>query len=109
MFCLHRPFNSTYVRALLMLASILISAGLARAQGSVFTYQGKLSDGGTAANGTYDLEFKLYDALTDGALQGSPNTVTKTGVSVTNGIFTVQLDFGTTAFPGEDRFLDIGV
>lgn len=109
MFCLHRQFNSIHVRTLLIMASILISAGVARAQGSVFTYQGKLTDGGTAANGTYDLEFKLYDALTDGALQGSPNTDTKTGVNVTNGIFTVQLDFGASAFSGPARFLDIGV
>jgi hypothetical protein len=30
-------------------------------------------------------------------------------VLVTGGIFSVQLDFGTNAFPGADRFLEIGV
>jgi len=88
---------------------LFLSSGTAFAQTSIFTYQGRLSDGGTAANGTYDLEFKLYDALTFGNLQGSPNTITKAGVNVINGIFTVQLDFGAGAFPGADRFLDIGV
>jgi hypothetical protein len=35
--------------------------------------------------------------------------VTKTGVQVSAGTFTVQLDFGASAFPGPARFLDIGV
>mgnify|MGYP003693919305 CR=1 FL=1 len=30
-------------------------------------------------------------------------------VSVTSGVFTVQLDYGAAAFPGVDRFLEIGV
>jgi len=87
----------------------LLCCPAAFAQTTAFTYQGRLTDGGTPANGTYDLQFKLYDAVTDGNLQGSPNTVTKSGVPVTNGMFTLQLDFGAGAFPGADRFLDIGV
>ena len=86
-----------------------MTCGIGRAQTTSFTYQGKLTDGGAPANGPYDLQFKLYDALTDGSLQGSPNTVTKTGVQVTNSIFTVQLDFGASAFPGAARFLEISV
>jgi hypothetical protein len=78
-------------------------------QTSNITYQGCLTDGGTPANGTYNLQFKLYDALTNGNPQGSPNTVTKPSVLVTSGVFTVQLDFGVSAFPGTERFLDIGV
>lgn len=89
--------------------ALLLSTGAAFAQTTMFTYQGRLTDGGTPANGPYDMEFKLYDALTLGNLQGSPNTLTKTGVNVASGIFTVQLDFGASAFPGADRFLDIGV
>ena len=108
MFPLRRQPDSTG-RILLILLSVIICASVAHAQSSTFTYQGKLTDGGTPANGTYDLQFSLYDALTLGNLQGSPNTVTKTGVNVTNGIFTVQLDFGASAFSGADRFLDIGV
>src|SRR5712692_104024 len=76
-----------------------------------FTYQGRLTDGGMAANGVYDMQFKLFDTATvgTGSLQGSPNTVTNSTVQVANGIFTVQLDFGATGFPGADRFLEIGV
>ncbi len=70
-----------------------------------------MTDSGTPANGTYDLQFKLYDALTSGNQlpSGSPITQTKSAVLVTNGVFTVQLDFTAPAFPGADRFLDIGV
>jgi len=77
------------------------------AQTSAFTYQGKLTDGASAASGAYDLQFSLYDAANSGSQIGS--TVTLTNVTVTGGIFTVQLDFGSTAFPGADRYLEISV
>ena len=98
-----------FFRLFVLLTLFVLAANLTDAQTSTFTYQGRLTDMGTPPTGTYDLQFSLYDALTAGNLQGSPNTVNKTGVNVTNGIFTVQLDFGASAFPGADRFLDIGV
>jgi len=57
------------------------------------------------------MQFKLYDNATvgTGTLQGSPNTVTNSAVQVTNGVFTVLLNFGVTAFPGADRFVEINV
>ena len=100
---------SRFAQLFVLTAFLALAANVARAQTGMITYQGRLSDNGTAANGTYDLQFKLYDALTLGNLQGSPNTITKTGVNVTNGIFTVQLDFGAGGFPGADRYLEISV
>jgi photosystem II stability/assembly factor-like uncharacterized protein len=98
------------IKRLFLLASLLCCmTSVAAAQTSTITYQGRLTDGGTPPNGLYDFQFKLYDALTGGSLQGSPNTVTKTGVNVATGVFTVQLDFGAGAFPGADRFLEINV
>jgi hypothetical protein len=81
------------------------------AQGTTFTYQGRLQDGGTNANGNYDFQFTLWDALSGGTQQPQPTpiTVTRTNVTVVSGIFTVQLDFGASVFPGADRFLEIGV
>jgi hypothetical protein len=78
---------------------------------TTITHQGRLFDSGTPPTGTYDMQFKLYDTamVGTGMLQGSPNTVTLPTVNVTNGIFTVQLDFGASAFPGADRFLEINV
>src|SRR5207253_7070901 len=83
----------------------------ATGQTSTFTYQGRLTDGGTPANGAYDLEFTVWDALTSGNQIpiGSPITLTKSSVSVTNGVFTVHLDFTTAAFPGADRYLEVSV
>ena len=99
----------TLFRSLILMTLLVLTASIISAQTSTITYQGRLSDNGTAAIGTYDLRFALYDALTLGNLQGSPNTVTKTGVNVTNGVFTVQLDFGSSGFPGTDRYLEISV
>src|SRR2546425_6218501 len=88
---------------------LLPASGAVFAQTTSFTYQGKLTDGGTAANGNYDLQFTLWDAAAGGTQQpaGAPVTVTRSSVAVSSGIFTVQLDFGATAFPGADRFLEI--
>src|SRR6266542_1260255 len=76
------------------------------AQTGAFTYQGKISDSGNPANGNYDLQFKLYDALAGGTQIG---VRTRADVPVTAGVFTVQLDFAVGAFGGPDRFLEIGV
>src|SRR5207249_1200806 len=75
------------------------------AQTTAFTYQGRLTDGGTPANGNYDLQFVLWDSLSGGSQIGSMQTVSN--VSVSAGIFTVTLDFGANAFPGANRFLEI--
>jgi len=79
----------------------------APAQATPFTYQGQLTDGGAAANGNYDLALGLFATATAGERIGSPQTVFN--VPVSNGLFTVQVDFGVNAFPGADRFLEIGV
>ncbi|MEA3377244.1 MAG: hypothetical protein U9R72_13725 [Chloroflexota bacterium] len=96
-----------------------LAVGLTRAQspdgevtaqaavGTAFTYQGQLTDDGSPANGEYDFEFTLYDAATGTGLVGSP--VTLGDKAVTDGLFTVRLDFGSGAFNGDARWLGIGV
>jgi hypothetical protein len=74
-----------------------------------FTYQGRLDQGGNPATGLYDFSFKLYDALSDGSLVGSPSSIGLLTVPVTNGLFTVTLDFGGGVFDGADRWLEIAV
>jgi hypothetical protein len=79
---------------------------------TAFTYQGRLTDGSNPANGLYDMQFKLYDVETNGAPlpHDSPIIRELTGVQVTNGVFTVKLDFGSFVFnDGGSRFLEIGV
>ncbi len=75
-------------------------------QGTAFTYQGRLNDGALAATGVYDLRFAVYATETGGAAVGGPTT--NAAVSITNGLFTVPLDFGP-AFTGAPRWLEIGV
>jgi hypothetical protein len=78
-----------------------------RGQGTAFTYQGRLNDGNAGANGSYDLQFNIFDAVTNGATQGS--SITNAATIVSNGLFTVTLDFGAGIFDGSDRWLEIGV
>ncbi|HEX8368824.1 MAG TPA: hypothetical protein VF604_09800 [Pyrinomonadaceae bacterium] len=90
-----------------ILVSILSFSTIASAQTSAFVYQGKLQDGGVAANGTYQFEFKLFDAAAGGNQIG--NTISNLPATVTGGIFAVNLDFGASNFDGTPRFLEIGV
>lgn len=78
--------------------------------GTTFTYQGRLTDSGNPANGTYDFEFRLYDALTGGNIITPTvgGVVVRNDVPVANGLFTVNLDFGN-AFDGKAAWLQIGV
>jgi hypothetical protein len=77
------------------------------AQGTAFTYQGRLDAGGALANGSFDLRFAIYDAASGGNLLAGP--LTNAAVAVSNGLFTVALDFGAGVFTGPARWLEIGV
>lgn len=90
---------------LLLLTLCLINVAHAVPVGTTFTYQGKLEDNNTPANGLYDFEFRLYDALTDGAQFGP--VLVANDIPVENGVFSVPLNFG--AFGSEARWLAISV
>jgi len=77
------------------------------ALGNAISYQGRLSDGGAPASGSYDLRFTLFDAVSGGAQVGS--VVTAAATTVMAGVFTVSLDFGAGAFAGSARWLEVGV
>lgn len=76
------------------------------AQGTEFTYQGLLKSGGVNVNSPHDFEFALFDAASGGAQIGV--TLTRSSVDVTEGLFSVKLDFGNQ-FPGAGRYLEIRV
>lgn len=71
-----------------------------------FTYQGSLRHAGLPASGDYSMTFRLFGSLA-GADQIGGNIVQN--VSVAAGLFTAVLDFGTTAFNGSDRWLEVQV
>jgi len=92
---------------LLLLATLNLPLSTAFAQSSAFTYQGSLTQASLPVTGLQDFEFRLFNAAAGGAQQGATIPVAHWGV--TNGLFTVPLDFGAAAFPGADRWLQIAV
>jgi hypothetical protein len=92
---------------LLLLAACFFTRPAAATTQSTFTYQGKLTDAGIPANGAYDFQFRLYNQAVGGTQIGS--TVTNDALTVLNGLFTSDLDFGASAFDGSDRFLLISI
>jgi len=76
--------------------------------GTAFTYQGQLKTNGSPATGNYDLRFILYDSAVGGSQIPATPILTKAGVAVSQGLFTVQLDFGNV-FGNVRLFLDIAV
>ena len=81
--------------------------GRAGAVGTAFTYQGRLTDTNSPADDVYDFEFEIYDGLEGGSQQGS--TISKDDVDVLDSYFTVELDFGSSVFTGDARWLEIAV
>lgn len=76
------------------------------ALGTSFTFQGRLTDAGAPANGSYDFTFYLYDSLAGGSQVGPALVVGD--VPVAAGLFTVPLDFGDL-FHGARYYLEVQV
>jgi hypothetical protein len=107
---MNRAKGRVSLRVTLATAFLFLTATIGRAQtplGTTFTYQGQLQNNAVPENGSCDLQFKLFDAALGGGQIGS--TITDTGITVTNGLFTVTLDFGAGAFVGNARWLEIAV
>ena len=103
---MHR--KHTYI---LFVASIgLLCASPLPAQeplGTTFTYQGQLQDGGVPANDEYDFIFRLFDDPVGGAQVGGDVEIDEWLVS--DGLFTVELDFGAGIFTGDALWLEVSV
>ena len=109
----NRPDMKTKLTLKLIAASLLLSTlnpqlSTCLAQGTSFTYQGRLNDAANpSGNGRYDFQFQVFDAPSLGSSYGSPNPNGFTAVPVSNGLFTVVLNFGAGVFTGADRWLQI--
>lgn len=77
------------------------------AQSTAFTYQGRLKNGNQLANGLHDLRFTLFNALSGGVVVAGPQCTDN--VIVTDGLFTVTLDFGAQFATTTSRFIQIEV
>jgi hypothetical protein len=92
----------------LTLLATLSAQLFAFAQGTAFTYQGRLNDGANSANGIFDLRFTIYDSTNQpGSIIGGP--LTNSATMVSNGLFTVTMDFGAAPFTASGRWLEIAV
>lgn len=104
--CLNR-FSLSAVAALLMTG--LLSPAFVEAQlstGTSFAHQGSLRNGALPASGSFDFQFALFNAATAGSQVGSLQTMN--GVSVAEGLYSVNLDFGDV-FNGQGVWLEIRV
>lgn len=76
---------------------------------SKLAYQGQLSQAGQPANGTFAMRFRLFDSPEAGTGEVQGVAVEVPEVTAKDGVFTVQLDFGTEVFDGSPRYLEISV
>jgi hypothetical protein len=92
---------------LIHLAVFNFQLSTAHAQGTAFTYQGRLNGSGSALSGLYDFRFKLFaDPL--GNTQVGANYFS-TNLPVTGGLFVTTIDFGAGVFNGSNYWLEVDV
>jgi hypothetical protein len=91
----------------LITLACLAASYAAHAQGTAFTYQGRLQADGAPANGSYALTLTLFSADTGGTPVAGP--LTNTAVAVSNGLFLVTIDFGPGVWDGATNWLELAV
>lgn len=80
----------------------------AEGSGSLFTYQGRLTSGGSGYTGNAEFRFAIYDSVEGGAAV-SPKFA-QAGVPVAGGVFSLQIPADPSWFrDAPDRYLEIEV
>ena len=97
--------NITIKLSLILAIGIVLSLSV-YSQTNEITYQGKLDSSGSPANDLFDFKFRLFNSLTGGTQLG--NEVSVDDVTVSEGIFNVNLDFGYD-FTQTNVYLEISV
>ena len=80
---------------------------IAATLGSKFSYQGVLKENGSPATGSRNMTFRLYSDDTCSTQVGSD--IVKSGVKVTDGLFSVELDVTHSDFNGQGLWLEVEV
>jgi len=86
---------------------VSVAGGAAAAE--IFSYDGTLEVGGLPANGQFDFRFSLYDGPDPVLSDQIGYFVELISVSVMQGRFNVQLDFGTEIDPAREAWIQIEV
>ncbi|GAB4182142.1 MAG: hypothetical protein Tsb002_02990 [Wenzhouxiangellaceae bacterium] len=103
-----RSFYHASMKAFMLLLAFLCAISVqAQPVDNTISYQGRLDIGGAPANGQFDFEVVVFDALTGGN-QVSPILMLD-GVDVMEGLVNLSLDFGEGVFNGEQHFLELRV
>lgn len=93
-------------------ATMVAVAGLLTAAHDVhaaqpISYQGELKWQGVPLDGSRDMKFRLFNAETGGTQVGPD--LSANAVALTQGRFSVHLDFGTAPYNGQQLWLEISV
>jgi len=97
--------RSTRMLAMLVLVVCITNLSHAVPMGTAWTYQGKLMDANGPVDGLYDFQFTLFNDPCAGNQQGG--TVVVEDLDIIEGYLTVELDFGSSVFNGDARWLEI--
>lgn len=101
-----KTYSGDFAMSRLIVLVVFLYIPLSLHADITITYQGQLQHDGEPYTGTVDeMTFELFDAETSGDAVAGP--VTKSNISVVDGLFQVRLDFGAEAFDGTARFLEI--
>jgi hypothetical protein len=100
-------------KSILIVVMVVLFAVTAQAlavpMGTAFTYQGRIIDANSPADGLYDFKFKLYDDANTITGNQMGSDVNKPDVDVIDGYFTLELDFSGSVFDGNSIWLEIDV
>jgi len=89
---------------ILLLICAVTRVGLAAPLGTAFTFSGRMNYQNKAANGSFDLQLKLYDTASAGNQFGP--AVNVSALQIVDGLFVTTLDFGPV-FNGTAYWLEI--
>ncbi|NOT54416.1 MAG: hypothetical protein HOP18_07415 [Deltaproteobacteria bacterium] len=95
--------HSSWVRTSLVLCTLAFGSTTLHAAplGTAFTHKGEYKPGGTAVTGVYDFQLVLFNVATLGtAISG----VTRENVAVTQGNFTVEIDYTAAPFTAATQY-----
>ena len=90
---------------LTILALITFAGGVLHAApfATDFTYQGRLTDAGQPANGYFEFEYSLWTA----PVTGTRLETFGSDIDVTNGLFTIEMEFDPNFINGDNLWLEI--
>jgi hypothetical protein len=100
---MHRQTIRHAVSASALLA--IVAGAAAQPLTDTFTYQGYLTESGVPVDGLRDVRVRVIDSLTGGNIVDFQDF---DSVPVSDGLFTLQIEFDPQTFNGDRRFLLIG-